>query len=248
MLELLGLSLDWAVLYFIVTLFAFVVATTLGIGSLLILLPFLMLKFPPGQAIALGGVVVLANDLVRVLLFRQSIQFKPALKAALTALPVALFASFLPSIIPLKLIQLFILLAVLYPLISQYVFKYETSIGERGLYLWGIVIGFIAGLVGTSGPPTAIMYRGYGLVLKKFVATVAFFEAGLQLIRLSVYASTGLLPTSLLPFACLIVSAAVLAVWIGRLLLDRLDPQIFRYALDVLLFIIACWLFYSILT
>ncbi len=247
MSELLGLPVSWLVLYFIITFFSFIVATTLGIGSLLILLPLLMLKFPPAQAIALVVPVILVNNVVRTIVFRKSIQTKPALKAAATAFPIALLTAFLPSIVPAKLIQAFIFLAVMYPLVSQYIFQYAPRVGERGLYLWGIIIGFISGITGTSGPPTAIMYRGYGLVLKQFVATIAFFEIGLQLIRLPVYAFTGLFPLDLVPFSCFLSLAAMAAVWVGQILLQHLNPRIFRLALDILLGIIALWLLYSII-
>ena len=248
MIELFGLPIIWVIAYFFVALLAFVVATTLGIGGPLILLPFLMLHFSSAQAVAIIVPVMFANSLSRVLLFKEFIQFTPAIKAGITALPFAIIASFITGVVSPKFIKFFIFLAIVYPLGSQYLFQFQPKIKFRGLMFWGVIIGLISGLTGTAGPPTAISFRAYGLVLKKFIATIALLQVALQLVRFPVYFSTGLITAKLLPFSFFLAGASTLAVFIGIALLDRLKPQFFRIYLDILLGIIAIWLLVSILS
>ena len=247
MIELFGLPITWIIIYFIISLLAFTVAATLGIGGPLILLPALLLHFSSAQAVAIVVPVMFANNISRVLLFREFIQLAPALRAGATALPFALLASFFTGIVSPELIKFFIFMAIVYPLGSHYLFKFRPKVSNRGLSLWGIIIGMISGLTGTAGPPTAIAFRGYGLFLKKFVATIALLQAALQLVRFPVYYSTGLMTKEILPFTLFLALASVLAAFVGSRLLNNLNPKLFRVYLDVLLGIVALWLLYSIL-
>jgi len=244
---ILGLSVSWLIFYFVITLFAFTVATTLGIGGPLILLPALMINFSSAESVAIVVPIMFANNVTRAYIFRSFIQKYPIWKTGITAIPFAIAASFMTELVPSSIIKLLVLAAIIYPLISQYIFRYQPKVGGKLLMLWGVFIGANSGLTGTAGPPMAIAFRGYGLVLTKFVATTAVIQACLQVVRFPIYYSTGLLRAELLPLSFFLSLASFLSVFIGLLILKKIKANQFRIYLDVLLGIIAIWIIYLLL-
>ena len=239
---ILELTATSVIIYFGITLLAFTVATTLGIGGPLILIPALMVNFSSAQSVAIVVPIMFANNVLRAYLFQTDIQKTPAWKVGILAIPFAFAASFLTGTIAPKMIKLFVLLAIIYPLASQYLFKYQPKVSDKMMTFWGAIIGTISGLTGTAGPPMAIAFRGYGLILTQFVATTAILQASLQLVRFPIYYSTGLITKDLLPFSLLLAIASILSVFIGTKLLKNIKPNQFRIYLDILLVIIAIWI------
>ncbi|HHG86028.1 MAG TPA: hypothetical protein ENJ82_14870, partial [Bacteroidetes bacterium] len=147
------ISPEWGIALGLATLVAFTVASTLGIGGPLILLPILMLKFSPAESVAMIVPAMFVNNIGRVWIFYPHLQFKPALKMLVTAVPFAAGAAFLTGLAPPALIKGVIVAVIAYVLISRYIFAVKMKIGPSGLLFWGIPTGTISGLSGTAGPP-----------------------------------------------------------------------------------------------
>ncbi|RMG31355.1 MAG: sulfite exporter TauE/SafE family protein [Bacteroidetes bacterium] len=238
-----GLSVGALAVYGVLTFLAFTVASTLGIGGPLILLPALMLTFSPAESVAMLVPAMLVNNMAKILLFGKYIRWRPAALMAATALPAALAGAMLTGRVPSKLIQLAVAVMILLALASRYVFRHSVEVRAGGLILWGIPTGFISGLSGTAGPPMAIAMKGYGLSLEPFVATTACMQACLQLIRLPAYCSQQLLGEHLWSLAILLALCTLPAVFAGRQLLRKMKPQRFRLSLDLLLLLVGISLF-----
>ena len=218
------------------TLLAFTIAATLGIGGPLILLPFLMLQFSLAESIALIVPSMFVNNIGRLVIFRKDLQLKPALTMLIFAIPLAIVGSFLTGKVSPILLKGLIIGVIAYLLINRYILAHPSSkISTKGLLLWAIPTGFISGLSGTAGPPMALALRGYGLVLKQFVATAAFIQASLQIVRLPGYFSSGLLSHNHWLLAITMALFSFPAIFISRKILNKLKPNSFRVALDVVL-------------
>ena len=241
------ISSEWVILLCLATLLAFTVASTLGIGGPLILLPILMLKFSPAESIAMIVPAMFVNNIGRLGIFYSHLQLKPALLMLTTALPFATIMAFFTGIIHPAILKGLIIFVIAYMLMSRYVFSIQFKIKRGGLIFWGIPTGAISGLSGTAGPPMAIAMHGYGLVLEQFVATTALVQAGLQIVRLPVYLSTELLTTSHWMLAFIMAASSIPSVFFSRIILKRLKPASFRIALDVLLGIIGLVLLISVI-
>ena len=232
------ISTEWIILICFATFISFMVASTLGIGGPLILLPILMMKFSPAASVVMIVPAMLINNLTRVKYYYKYIKFRPVILMLITAVPLAAGAAFLTGNVHPAVIKGLIVAMIVYILISRYIFSIKLQLKQRGVLLWGIPTGIISGLTGTAGPPMAIAIRGYGLVLKNFVAAAALIQATLQLVRLPGYLSTNILTKDHWVLAMLMALCSIPAVFFSKKILAGLRPESFRIALDVLLGII----------
>ena len=242
------LSLPWILLFVLAAFLAFVVASTFGIGGPILLLPILMLRLPPAQAIAMIAPIMLFNNLLKLWLFRQHIQVKVALLTGLTALPAALLAASFTGRVDARFLQGGIALIIVASLLRQYAFREELKVGNRGLVGWGVIIGGISGFAGSAGPPTAVAIKGYGLMQKRFVGTVALLQFALQLIKIPAYVHAGIFPAELWLLTLLLSAVAVVAVLFGWQLIQKMQIHTYRLSLDGLLLLIAVWMIGSAIT
>jgi len=239
MTELLGLPLGWLVFYGAVMLVAFTIASTLGMGGPLMVMPLLLLQFEAATAVALIVPVIWVNNVGRTLLHHHHINWEAVWRSALLSVPLTLAAAYLTSEVPDTVLKILIIALIVYALASRYLFKVELKVGKKGLILWGIPIGIFTGLMGTSGPPMAIAYKGYGLVLRHFIATFSCVQIALQLVRLPGYWTSGLLNPGNLPLALYFALCGLPGVILAKPFLHRIKPETFRIGIDILLGLIA---------
>lgn len=236
---MIDLALGW---YAVAGFAAFLVASTFGIGGPLILVPLLLMRFEPAQAVALVAPVMLANNLGRLALYHDRVRLAPVLAAGVSALPAAVLAGLFTGLVSGRLLKLVIALFIILAVSLPRLLRRELRVGSRALVGWGGVIGLVAGFSGTAGPPMAIAMKGQGLTGVSFVATVALLQLGLQVVRIPTYASTGVFPSSLWPVALVMSLGALASVFVARPIVERLAPARFRQLLDLLLLVIAAYL------
>ena len=246
-MELFGLPTSWVVLYGIVMLVAFTIASTLGMGGPLIVMPFLLLKFEAAEAVALIVPLIWVNNLGRTLLHHRFIHWGAVWRSGLLAVPLTLAAAYLTSVISGNGLKLVIVAMIAYALGSRYLFHITPKVGKGGLIFWGIPIGLLTGLSGTSGPPLAIAYRGFGLTMRYFVATFSTLQIALQLVRLPGYIDSGLLHPGNFPLAIYFALCGLPGVFLAKPLLHRIKPDTFRIGIDIILGLIAITLLVDVL-
>ncbi len=231
---------DWA-LFVSVAFAGFVVSSALGIGGTMVLLPTLILRMTPAEAVALVAPVMLVNNLVKVWGFRHDIHRQAALYVSLTAVVGAAVGAYFTAVVDAKWLLLGIATVIFTALLLGRV-GMRWTIGNRGLFFAGFVIGGASGLVGAAGAPTALAMRAYGLVRHSFVGTIAVLAVLMQVAKIPVYLSTGAMTLRLWPLAAVLSVVATAGVFVGRALLRHLDVERFKIAIDIVLFLIAVWL------
>jgi len=242
---MLDLPLEMWVIYALTSLCAFVVSGVLGIGGPLLLLPLLLTHMAPAEAIAMTAPVMLAHSGAKLGVFVRELDRSAVLWMALPALPLAVLGAQLThrvdGVVLEWVIAVVIVAAVIVP--RRRPAPEAQPDGNWRLLGWGAAGGGIAGFSGTAGPILAVALRGRGLVGARFVGTLAALQLALQVARLPTYLATGSLPSSHWPLAGLLALTSVVAVFIARPLLRRLDPTRYRRWLDGLLLVVAIFLF-----
>jgi uncharacterized protein len=97
---------------------------------------------------------------------------------------------------------------------------------------WFLPVSFVSGLisavVGASGLLANPFYLNYGMVKERMVATRAVNSLVIQLAKIGTYAAFGALDWDLVRHGLSAGAGAVLAIWVSRPWLHRLDPRRFR--------------------
>ena len=247
--------------YFLPAVAAFLTAgltffSGFGLGTLL--LPVFALFFPLPVAIALTGVVHLANNLFKLALLGRYadkaivLRFGlPALLAAFLGAAALLWLSHLPPLMtyqllgrtmqvaPVKLVVA--ALMVLFALMEVHPTLSNLTLPPRWLPLGGILSGFFGGLSGHQGALRSAFLLKCGLTKEGFLGTGVVIACLVDLSRLTVYARG--LPTTLLAgqagLLLTATAAALLGSLCGRFLLTKVTLRLVQFTVAILLCLVA---------
>ena len=190
----------------IVAAFASLLTFFSGFGLGTILTPTLFLFFPVEVAIAISGVVHLLNNLFKIVLVKENINWATAVKFGVpsiigafigaqilmripetTVLYAYQLGNKLCQVTPLKLIMavlmLFFALFELVPYLKNLQFSRDK------LTVGGLISGFFGGLTGNQGALRSAFLLRSGLSKEGFIATGIAVACAVDVTRLSVYFS-----------------------------------------------------------
>lgn len=175
-----------------------------GFGLGTILSPVLVLFFPVEIAIALTGIVHFLNNLFKITLVGQQIDWKVGVKFGIPAIVGAFagawFLLFLKTdavlysyaihnkVFSITLLKLVIsVLMILFALFEAVPALKKIQFNENKLFAGGGLSGFFGGLSGNQGALRSMFLLRCGLTKESFIATGVLIACAVDLTRLSVY-------------------------------------------------------------
>ena len=115
------------------------------------------------------------------------------------------------------------------------VWQYRLGHRERSFRMrlpWFLPVSLVSGatsaIVGASGLLANPFYLNYGMVKERMVATRAVNSLVIQVMKIAAYAAFGVLEWDLVRHGVFAGAGAVLAIWVTRPWLYRLDSRRFR--------------------
>lgn len=228
-----------------------------GFGLGTVLAPIMMMFFPVHIAIALTGIVHLFNNLFKLILVGKYADLGVLIRFGIPAIICALLGSFLllslSEIQPLFSYQLFeqhldvypvkliiAILLIFFALIDFIPIMKNLQFDVNKLIIGGALSGFFGGLSGVQGALRSAFLIKVGLTKESFIATAAIVSTGVDITRLSVYAST-ISKVGIIEHVWILLSAIVAGIigsLIGNTLLKKVTMhtvQIFTATLLVLI-------------
>src|SRR5512147_2926525 len=145
---------------FVLILGAGLVAGTLsgivGFGSAIMLMPLLVVAFGPVQAVPIMGIAAIMGNLSRVLAWWREVDWRACGAYAATAAPAAALGAATLLALPPRLVEgalgaFFILMIPA----RRWLAARDTRFAPRHLALVGAPVGYLTGIVVSTGPITA---------------------------------------------------------------------------------------------
>ena len=96
----------------------------------------------------------------------------------------------------------------------------------------GLAIGFLTGIVVSTGPITVPLFSAYGLVKGGFIATEAAASLAVYISKAITFRSFGALPTDIILKGLITGSSVMAGTYVSRLLLERISVVHFQRLLD----------------
>ncbi len=116
--------------------------------------------------------------------------------------------------------------------LNQWLGKGEIQVKIRAWYF--LPLGFLnaiaSAFIGSTGPILNPLYLNYGLVKEDLIATKAFHNMVLHLIKLVAYVYFGILQPEHWGYGLVIGAAALPGNWLGQRVLSRMNPVQFKQA------------------
>jgi uncharacterized membrane protein YfcA len=207
-----------------------------GFGASIMLMPAMVLAFGPREAVPIMAIASLLANLSRVLVWWREVDWRANAYYCVTAVPCAALGArtllvLNPRIVEAVLGVMFILMIPA----RRWLLGRGMSVQLWHLALVGAGIGYLTGMVASTGPINTPFFLAYGLVRGAFLATEALGSMAIGLTKALVFRSFDALPVETIVRGLIIGAALMVGSRLAKGFVLRLDAARFRLVMDALL-------------
>jgi len=207
-----------------------------GFGSSIMLMPVLVLTFGPREAVPIMAIAAMLANVSRVVVWWREVQWRVVGVYASTGVPAAALGARSLLVLPPHIVE--IALAGFF--IAMIPIRRWLAVRDVKLALWhlavvGAVIGYLTGIVVSTGPINAPAFLAYGLVKGGFLGTEAMSSLTVYVTKSLVFRSYGALPEAAIVQGSIIGGSLTAGSIIARRFVRRMDARRFHVVMDALL-------------
>lgn len=203
-----------------------------GAGSPLVLIPLVSLLCGAGAVAPIITLGMLLGNSQRMVIFWQQINWPLTRWYLPGAIAGAVLGAYGLSLVRIDGLQWLIALILLVMGLGYW--RNELTEQPQVKVWYFLPLAFVnavgSALIGSTGPLLNPLYLSCGLVKEELIATKAFHNATLHLVKLLAYLYFGSLATAHLSYGLVIGAAALPGNWLGQVVLARMSPGQFRKA------------------
>ena len=209
-----------------------------GFGTSIMLMPALVLVFGPREAVPIMAVASIMANASRVAAWWREIDWRAVAAYSVTAVPAAALGAATLLVLPTHWIEagLGLFFIAMIP-VRRWMAQQDFKLGLWHLAAFGAGIGFLTGIVATTGPINAPFFLAYGLVKGAYLGTEALGSLSMFVAKAITFRSLGALPVDTLGKGVIVGSSLVAGAFIAKRFVRRLDPDRFRLLMDGLLLV-----------
>jgi uncharacterized membrane protein YfcA len=220
-------------LVLVVGFVAGVVSGIVGTGATIILLPILVFAFGPREAVPIMAVVALMSNVAKITSWWREIDWSAVGAYALGGIPAAALGARTLLILPERVVDvaLGIFFLAMVPG-RRWLATRNISLGFGGLVAAGALIGFLTGIVVSTGPLSVPAFTAYGLIKGAFIATEAAGSLALYISKALTFRQFGAMPLDIVLKGLISGSSVMAGTYTARLIVERLSVTTFQRLLD----------------
>jgi uncharacterized membrane protein YfcA len=182
------------------------------------------------------AVTALMANLSRVIVWWRDVDWKACGAYVVTAAPAAGLGAATLVNMSSKSVELALGIFFLLMIPAR---RWLQSTGLR-VRLWhlsvvGAVIGYVTGIVVSTGPINTPWFLAYGLVKGPFLSTEALGSLGMYVAKAIVFNQLGALPWAILSKGLIVGTSVMAGAWIAKRFVIRLTPGQFRLLMEALM-------------
>lgn len=221
---------------FIVGLLAGVLSGVIGTGSSMMLMPVLVVLYGPQQAVPIMAIAAIMGNLGKVLSWWREIDWKACAAYGVTAVPAAMLGVRTLLALPPHMVDLALgLFFVAMVPARRWLARRSIRFALWHLSIIGAVVGFLTGIVVSTGPITVPVFMGYGLVKGAFLATEAAGSLLVYGAKVTMFHLFGALPAQVIADGLITGASIMLGTFIARGIVARMSAANFRLLVDGLM-------------
>jgi len=209
-----------------------------GFGSSIMLMPVLVISFGPQQAVPIMAIGSVMANLSRILAWWREVDWRACAAYSVTGIPSAALGARTLLLLPPRLIELALgaFFISMIP-VRRYLVSHRLRLRLPHLALIGLIVGFVTGIVVSTGPITAPIFLAYGLVKGAFIATEAAGSLAVYVSKSIAFRTLGALPLDAIVKGLVTGSSLMAGSFIAKRFVLKLDPERFRLLMDGLMLV-----------
>jgi uncharacterized membrane protein YfcA len=216
-----------------VGLIAGTISGIVGTGSSIMLVPVLVYEFGPKQAVPIMAVASVMANLSRILAWWREVDWRACAAYAVTGIPAAALGARTLLVLPSGAVDIAIgaFLIAMVP-VRHWLARHDIKLSLWHLALGGAIIGYLTGIVVSTGPLSVPLFLFYGLAKGALLATEAASSLGLYLSKSVTFQRFGALSPEIALKGLIAGSSLMIGAFIAKRFVLRLDPDVFRLVMD----------------
>jgi hypothetical protein len=233
----------------VVGLIAGTISGIVGTGSSIMLMPVLVLQYGPRQAVPIMAIAAVLANISRILAWWREVDWRACLAYSVTGIPAAALGARTLLALPSHTVDIAIglFLIAMVP-VRHWLARHALKANLWHLAIGGAVIGFLTGIVVSTGPLSVPLFLFYGLSKGAFLATEAASSLGLYFSKSVTFERLGALDADL-AFKGLIAGASLMfGAFIAKRFVLHLAPDRFRLIMDGIMLVAGLSLLWTAMT
>lgn len=229
--------MEWA-LVLLLGLVAGTVGGVVGFGTSIMLMPALVIVFGPREAVPIMAIASIMANASRVAAWWRDVNWPAVAAYSVTAVPAAALGAATLLRLPVGVVEavLGVFFISMIPA-RRWMAARQWTLRLPHLALVGAAIGFITGIVVSTGPINAPFFLAHGLVKGAYLSTEALGSLAVYLAKAATFRSLGALPWDAVVKGLIIGSAITVGSFIARRFVLKLDAEKFRLLIEGLLLV-----------
>ena len=221
-----------------VGLVAGTISGIVGTGSSIMLVPVLVYEFGPKQAVPIMAVASIMANLSRILAWRREVDWRACAAYSITGVPAAALGARTLLVLPSRAVDIAIgvFLIAMVPA-RHWLNRHDLKLSLWHLAVGGAVIGYLTGIVVSTGPLSVPLFLFYGLAKGAFLATEAASSLGLYLSKSVTFQRFGALTAEVALKGLIAGSSLMIGAFVAKRAVLRMSPELFRHVLDGLMLV-----------
>jgi uncharacterized membrane protein YfcA len=207
-----------------------------GFGSSIMLMPVLVVAFGPLQAVPIMAIAAVMANVSRVVVWRREIDWRACWAFAATAAPMGALGALTLLSLPTRFIEAALGVFFISMIgIRRWMAARELRLRPVHLAAIGVPVGYLTGVVVSTGPLTAPLFLAAGLVKGAFVGTEAAATLMVYLAKTAVFRGFGALPLEIFLKGLVTGSTLMAGAFIAKRFVLKMDAGRFRLLMDALM-------------
>jgi len=204
-----------------------------GTGSSIMLMPVLVLEYGPKEAVPIMAIAAVMANLSRILAWWREVDWRACAAYSLTGIPAAALGARTLLVLPSRAVDIGIgaFLIVMVP-VRHWLARHQLKADLWHLAIGGAVIGFLTGIVVSTGPLSVPLFLFYGLSKGAFLATEAASSLGLYVSKSVTFQRFGALTPDVLLKGLIAGASLMSGAFIAKRYVLKLEPDMFRLVMD----------------
>ncbi len=210
----------------------------IGFGSSIVLMPVLVVMYGPREAVPVMAVAAILANASRALVWWREVCLKAFAAYSVTGIPAAALGASTLLVIPQRWVEIAMgcfFLAVIPA--RRWLARRNLRISLWQLAAAGAVVGYVTGIVVSTGPINAPFFLAAGLVKGAYLATEALGSLAVYLSKAAVFRGFGALPLDILSKGLVIGSSLMVGSWLGKRVVLKMDAGQFSLLIEALLLV-----------
>src|ERR1700730_6295654 len=202
-------------------------------GASIMLMRVLIYQYGPKQAVPIMAVAAVMANLSRILAWWREVDWRACAAYSISGIPAAALGARTLLALPSRAVDIAIGLFLIAMVPARHwLARHELKISLWHLAIGGAVIGYIPGIVVSTGPLSVPLFLFYGLSKGSFLATEAASSLGLYVSKSVTFQRFGALTPDIAIKGLIAGSSLMLGAFIAKRFVLKLDANVFRLVMD----------------